>query len=209
MQGNVSLGIKGDKKADATGIRGLAIAVLVLLAACSGLAGYLVHLKRLSDQRQQRLAQSPVPGPALPKTRTAILVVADDPAAKLIARKIELPPDAGEQMRAELRALFEIYAAPDSRHAFAPGAEVRDVYLLGSDTAVVDTNAAFADSHPRSARAETLTIESMVRTIGSNHPAIRRVKILVDGRERDTLAGHASLQDFFAASPQFTVRSSQ
>jgi hypothetical protein len=188
------------------------IAVLVLLAACIALAGYLVHLKRLSDQRQQRLAQvSPIEAPPQANTRTATLIVADDSSGKLVPRKAELAAgsDVGEQIRSELRALFTIYRAPDSPHGFSKEADIRDVYVLGSDAVVIDTNAAFAAAYPNNARREELTIESMVRTIAANHPEIRRVKMLVDGRERDTMAGNVSLREFFVASPQFTVRSSQ
>ena len=71
---------------------------------------------------------------------------------------------------------------------------------MGSDTAVVDTNAAFADAHPSGVLAEELTIASMVNTLNANDPQITRVKILVDGKERDTLAGHADLRRFYLAS---------
>ena len=66
---------------------------------------------------------------------------------------------------------------------------MRNVFLLGSDTAVVDTSAGFADSHPSGVLAEELTIASIVVTLNANDKKITRVKILVDGRERETLAG--------------------
>jgi len=37
----------------------------------------------------------------------------------------------------------------------------------------------------------------MIHTISANTPGILKVKILVDGKERDTLAGHADLSDFY------------
>jgi hypothetical protein len=65
---------------------------------------------------------------------------------------------------------------------------------------VIDTNVGFADSHPSGVLAEELTIASMVSTLNANDPQITRVKILVDGKERDTLAGHADLRRFYLAS---------
>ena len=82
----------------------------------------------------------------------------------------------------------------------APASDLRDVFLLGNDTAVVDTSAAFADSHPSGVLAEELTIASIVATLNANNPQIVRVKILVDGKERETLAGHADLRRFYTAS---------
>ena len=44
---------------------------------------------------------------------------------------------------------------------------------------------------------EELTVTSLIRTISANTQGILKVKILVDGKERDTLAGHADLSDFY------------
>jgi hypothetical protein len=40
---------------------------------------------------------------------------------------------------------------------------------------------------------EELTIASLIQTLAANIPGILRVKILVEGKERETLAGHADL----------------
>jgi len=37
----------------------------------------------------------------------------------------------------------------------------------------------------------------LIHTVSANTPGILRVKILVDGKERDTLAGHADISDFY------------
>ena len=37
----------------------------------------------------------------------------------------------------------------------------------------------------------------MIQTLVANIPGILRVKILVDGKDRETLAGHADLSDFY------------
>jgi len=41
--------------------------------------------------------------------------------------------------------------------------------------------------------AEELMLASIIQTLSANVPGIARVKILIDGRERETLAGHADL----------------
>jgi hypothetical protein len=58
---------------------------------------------------------------------------------------------------------------------------------------VIDTNDAFADGHRSGVLVEELTVASMVQTVAANIPGINRVKILVGGQERETLAGHADL----------------
>jgi hypothetical protein len=40
-------------------------------------------------------------------------------------------------------------------------------------------------------------VVSLIQTLSANIPGITRVKILVEGKERDTLAGHADLSNFY------------
>jgi hypothetical protein len=177
-------------------------AVLALIAL--GLALYALHLKRkvardeqLAAQQQQSLAP-PANGPPTPVT----LYIASDSDGTLRRTQMDvtLPPERSERARAVLRALFGQYLQNSSPHPIGAGADVRDVYLLDDDTAVVDTNAAFADAHPSGVLAEELTVASIVVTLNANDPKIQRVKILVNGQERETLAGHADLRRFYEAS---------
>jgi hypothetical protein len=96
-----------------------------------------------------------------------------------------------------LRVLVRLYLDKGSPHPLGAGAEVRSVYLVDPGLVVIDTNAAFADSHRSGVLVEELTVASLVETIAANLPGINRVKILVDGKSRDTLAGHADLSGFF------------
>jgi len=76
---------------------------------------------------------------------------------------------------------------------------VRSVYLVDPGLAVIDLNAAFANGHRSGVLEEELTVTSLIQTLTANIPGILRVKILVDGHERETLAGHADLSDFYDA----------
>ena len=176
-------------------------AVLAMIAL--GLAFYALHLKRKVARDEQLAAQQlalapPANGPPTPVT----LYVASDSDGTLRRTQVNvtLPPERTERDRAVLRALLGQYLQSSSPHPIGAGADVRDVYLLGDDTAIVDTNAAFADAHPSGVLAEELTVASMVVTLNANDTKIGRVKILVNGQERETLAGHADLRRFHEAS---------
>jgi Sporulation and spore germination len=177
-------------------------AVLVLIAL--GLGIYAWRLKRKVAREEQIAAQqqlamaAPANGAPTPVT----LYVASDSDATLHKSQmsIVLPPERSERARAVLRALFGTYLQSPSPHPIGAGGDVRDVYLLGDDTAVVDTNSAFADAHPSGVLAEELTVASIVATLNADDSRIQRVKILVNGHERETLAGHADLQRFYLAS---------
>ena len=143
-------------------------AVLAMIAL--GLAFYALHLKRKVARDEQLAAQQlalapPANGPPTPVT----LYVASDSDGTLRRTQVNvtLPPERTERARAVLRALFGQYLQSSSPHPIGADADVRDVYLLGDDTAVVDTNAAFADAHPSGVLAEELTVTSIVVTFAS------------------------------------------
>lgn len=186
--------------------RRLVVVFAALLVIAMGLGAYAWYLKRKVAHEERAAAQQaagaamapPANGPPTPVT----LYVASDTDATLrkVQMNIVLPPERSERARALLRALFGAYLQSPSPHPIGAGADVRDVYLLGDDTAVVDTNSAFADAHPSGVLAEELTVASIVATLNADDSKIQRVKILVNGHERETLAGHADLQRFYLAS---------
>jgi Sporulation and spore germination len=180
--------------------RSLYVATALLLAAAVAMAGYLIHLRRESDREQQRLAQlGPLAPPSSGQSSSTVLIVANDAHGTLDRREVTLtlPAQPAERLREQLRALFGIYLEDGAPHQLGDGSEIKNLYLVGDDAVVLDLNAEFADAHPSGIMAETLTIESILRTIVANDAAIKRVKILVDGQERESLAGHVNLKDFF------------
>ncbi len=184
--------------------RPLVIMFVVLTAVAGGLAIYARHLHNRVALEEQRLAEQPKVAlpPASGPSSPVILYVASDSEGSLhrVTDSVSLPEERSERARAILRAVVARYAQASSAHVIGTGADVLDVFLLGSDTAVVNTSAGFADSHPSGVLAEELTIASMVLTLNANDPQVSRVKILVDGKERETLAGHANLSRFYTAS---------
>jgi hypothetical protein len=144
----------------------------------------------------------PVTPPATGPTEGVTLYVADDAAGILRAQAAQIPLSGGREQRAEelLRALLRIYQQPGARHPMAAAAEIRAIYLVDPGAAVIDLNAAFADQHRSGILSEQLSVNSLVETLALNVAGIERVTILVEGKMRDTLAGHADLGDPFDVS---------
>ena len=183
--------------------RHLTIAMVVLLVAALGMSLYAWHMRKAvasapAASVDTRPLAPPVAGPMEPVT----LFVAHDEDGTLRAESAKIPMPAGRQQRAEelLRALLSIYLDKTSPHVLGAGSEVRSVFLVDPGVAVIDVNAALADTHRSGVLVEELTVASFIHTISANTPGIMRVKILVDGKERDTLAGHADLSDFYDVS---------
>lgn len=182
--------------------RPILIMFLVLLLIAAGLGYYAYHLRNrvaIEEQQMAQRSQVVVPPASGPTTLVTLYVASDaDGSLRRSQEDVALPEERSERARAVLRRLFGKYSQGSSTHPIGAGSDVRDVFLMAGNTAIVDTSAPFADSHPSGVLVEELTIASIVNTLNANDPQITRVKILVDGKERDTLAGHADLRRFYS-----------
>ena len=183
--------------------RQLAFATAILFSLAIGMSLYVWQLRRREalNPRPVAPAQHVEPPASGPTERVTVWVAHDDPG-NLRAQSISIPLAAGRQERAQelVRALLGIYVDKDSPHRLAAGAEIHDVYLVDPGLVVVDVNQAFADGHMSGVLTEELTVVSMIHTLSVNAPSLMRAKILVEGKERETLAGHADLSGFYDVS---------
>ena len=83
------------------------------------------------------------------------------------------------------------------------GYELREVFLTSQGIAYVDLSREVVANHPGGSSAEELTVFSLTQTLIANFPAIRYVKILVEGREVQTLAGHLDLTVPYGRAPDY------
>lgn len=175
----------------------IAIGLLLLAILIIG-----VSMIRLSQQQpaslqgtQLRPAAPPVAGK---QEQIRVLVAYDeDQALRWRDAEVFMPSDRGLRAREALRAVLAQYLQSPSPHPMAKGADIKDVYWIGNDTAVVDTTSQFADGHPSGILLEQLTLTSLIETLNANVPGVAKVKFLVNGQERETLAGHVDLTSFY------------
>jgi hypothetical protein len=84
--------------------------------------------------------------------------------------------------------------APVATTLVAPSdADAQQPSTPGGELAVIDLRGAFVDQHPSGVEVESLTLLSIIGTLHTNLPQIEKVRFLVDGKQRETLAGHADL----------------
>jgi hypothetical protein len=180
--------------------RALFITIAIMLVLVIALGFYFRQMQRQAVALEPEASEAlPVTPPASGPTETVTLYVADDGIGALRAQSAKIPLPGGRQQRAEelLRALLRIYQQPGAAHSLAAASDIRSIYLVDPGVAVIDVNAAFADQHRSGILVEQLTVNSLVETLAVNVPGIRSVSILVEGKPRDTLAGHADLTQFF------------
>jgi hypothetical protein len=176
----------------------ITIALVLLAILISGIV-----IIRMTHKEEALTLQAVESGPAAPmvggKQEHIQLLVAydEDQALRWRPADIFLPADRNLRARETLRAVLAQYLQTPSPHPLGKGSDIKDVYFISNDTMVVDTTTQFADGHPSGILLEELTLASLIETLTANVPGITKVKFLVDGKERETLAGHADLMSFY------------
>lgn len=156
-------------------------------------------------------SQPGLPGPAVypvPSQRHSMLhprlihlYFADGSNSYLSAetREVIVPDDPCKSGRTIIEALIEgprkdlIRTLPDATH-------LRSFFLTEDGTAYVDFNTAIKENHPGGSESELMTIYSVVNSLILNIDQIHSVKILIEGQEALTLAGHLDLRFPFDAN---------
>lgn len=177
-------------------------------------------LLRGCEQAHKRLSAgnnaAPLAAPNATGQETLTFSLASDADASITPtqRQVSLPAEPTIRARALIENLITQYGAPDSPHPLKQGSAVADIFLLTmpsaqpassinrldslsrasyGETAVINLRGSFADNHPSGVVVESLTLQSIIGTLHSAFPQIDQVRFLVDGKPRETLAGHASL----------------
>jgi hypothetical protein len=75
--------------------------------------------------------------------------------------------------------------------------------------AFLDLSKELVSNHPGGSSAEELTVFSLSQTLVANFPAIKTVRILVEGREIQTLAGHLDLTVPYGRAPRYLQPASE
>ena len=205
------------------------ILFFAMLVVAVVMAVILIRLRERAEDRLhavQSPAEMAVPSDAPPAAVTLLIPNDLDNSLAESPRSLRLPQDDSARARVLLETLLEAFRDPKSTHRIGIAAgsgkqiagpetphapDIDEVYLMPipqaagtqpipGKMAVVDFSAAFAQSHPSGIEPETLTLLAVIGTLHANLPAITQVRFLVDGRQQDTLAGHADLTRVYLAS---------
>jgi spore germination protein GerM len=78
--------------------------------------------------------------------------------------------------------------------AVARGVRLRQVYVMPEEIAYADFSRELTDLSEGGSANELMTVYAIVNSVALNVPEIRRLGILVDGEEIETLSGHLDLR---------------
>jgi hypothetical protein len=175
-----------------------------------------VVLLRMRERALDRLLASaetmPLNPPAGRPVQSVTIMMANDMDGSLqpAYQNVALPADDNARAHVILQHLIADYSRPNSKHPIAANKGVNEIFFMGLPAdathtspgalAIVDLSGSFVEAHPSGIEPETLTLLSIIGTLHANFPQISQVRFLVDGQQRDTLAGHADLTRDYLAS---------
>jgi hypothetical protein len=82
-------------------------------------------------------------------------------------------------------------------NTFPEKAELQGVKREGEDILSVNFRESLTANHPGGSTSEMATVYSLTNTLTTNLPAIKRIRILIGGKERESLKGHIGLRNPF------------
>lgn len=159
------------------------------------LIGFAVSLlKSFVSEPGEVASVIPVQAPAKPEEREIKLFFADADAASLLPEKRLIPLGSGVEADA-IAIVNELIKGPQADGLFAtipPDTKVTNAFGVG-DMLVLDFSRELQANHSGGSAGELTTVYSIVNTIIENLHGVRKVQILIDGAEVETLAGHMDL----------------
>jgi hypothetical protein len=186
--------------------RKIAVAILVALVAAGaiylpGLYRRVVGLRHMpvSEEAERRAVVEPSLSTSTDQPAKARMFWASATVPGSIEETdmdTKLSADPVERGKQLLTTLIAGPADP-SKRTLPPGTTLLEFYLLPEGTAVADFSNALSTDLPSGIQSEQLAVESIGDTLAANIPDLRRLKILIDGQEAKTLAGHVDLTGYF------------
>jgi hypothetical protein len=191
--------------------RAFKITVAILLLSVAGGAIYfrglqrqilrLAHLDRSEDLARREVIEPVIAAPQDKKVPVKIFWASRGDPLTLEPVVMDLPAVAEPADRGRLAIETLIASPPDPDQRTLPADTVLlALYLLPDGTVIADFSDALSGETPSGIASEQLTVDSIGRTLRASIPGAQRLRILVQGQEVDTLAGHIDLTGPFDLS---------
>jgi spore germination protein GerM len=183
----------------------LAVSVVAGAFTFPALLRNVLRLRRAAateEQSRREIVQPAITTPTDAMVSARLYWASDTQPSALEPSDIQLSLSKEPVQRAKqlIAALIGRVPGPAQR-TLPEDAALLQFYLLPDGTAIADFSEAIAGAMPSGILSEQMAVDSIVKTFEANLPAVRRLKILIQGQEVETLAGHIDLSGFFPLAP--------
>ncbi len=150
--------------------------------------------ERIKSSPEALPAQPEPSAPKLEKTIKVVLFFLSEDDALLHREEREIASDSSIVNQAK-QAIEELIKGSKKGliSPLPPETKLRELYLTPGGVAYVDFSEDIIQKNLSGSSAEISTIYSVVNSLAYNFNTIKKVFILVEGRERETLGGHINL----------------
>lgn len=179
------------------------------LAILSALLAFLVILvivffrsgveEKIKSSPEAPSAQPEPSAPKPEKTRKVVLFFLSEDDALLHREEREIPSESSIVSQAK-QTIEELIKGSQKGllSPFPPETKLRELHVTKEGVAYVDFSEDIVQKDLSGSTAEISTVYSIVNSLAYNFDSIKKVFILVEGRERETLGGHINLSRPFS-----------
>jgi len=169
--------------------------VLLVLVIIFFSGGGREKIKRFVDTNIPK-PEAAVEEPAAEKTVTLFFLDDDDDLLHRETRRVAAGPTVAEEAE---RALAELIKGSERNYVspLPPQTKVRQVFVGKDGLATVDFSKDIVEKFSYGSTMELAAVYAVVNTLTFNFKPIKKVVILVEGAEKETLGGHVDLSRAF------------
>jgi len=194
---------KGAISRPALVLGGLALVLVVLV---------IVFFSGGTGEKVKRFVDANVPKPQEPgrsepvaKPVTLFFLADDDDLLHKETREIASGPTAADEAE---RALAELIKGSEKGFVspLPPQTKVRQIFIAPDGRATVDFSREIMDGFAYGSASELAAVYAIVDTLAFNFKPVKKVVILVEGVEKETLGGHVDLTRAFLPDYSLVAR---
>jgi hypothetical protein len=169
-----------------------AVAAGVVALAAFGWAAVLIF--RATGSPGIAITGAPLPAAVPTAHINATVFFGASNGAGLVATRVEVPLETAIAAQGESILQAALADPPAGVMRVVPvGTQLRAFYVDGRGDAFLDLSSEVRSAHPGGSFGEALTVAALVNTVTTNLRAVKRVQLLVEGEEVETLAGHLDI----------------
>jgi spore germination protein GerM len=200
MTANKTSGVS--KEAVILGVLGLVLLVLIVIFFTGGGEE---RVQRAADAGGARPGETAAEGEPDTRTVTLFFIADGDDLLHKETREIAAGPTDADEAE---RALAELVKGSEQGFVSPLPARtrVRQVFIAKDGLATVDFSRDIAENLSYGSTAELAAVYAVVNTLVYNFKPVKKVILLVEGSERETLGGHVDLSRAFFPDYSFVAR---
>ena len=182
-----------------------AVAAGVVALAAFGWAALLIF--QATGPPAATVTGEPAPAAASTAHINATVFFGASNGRGLAATRVEVPLETHVAAQGEAILQAALGDPPSGAMRVVPvGTRLRGFYVDSRGDAFVDLTSEVRSAHPGGSFGEALTVAALVNAVTTNLRGVRRVQLLVEGEEIETLAGHLDVSQPLGPDTALVIR---